>query len=82
MNKVIELFKVPSPNLPVTVWAGQQFGILETPCFPCSWYCGPVNFAKAPTDRIGEWFTGDNATSNFYPSIALAQEAKKKILSR
>ena len=69
MNKEIKIFHTKS----IGTW-----GILETPCYPASWYFGPVNWYKDRYERTGEWMTGDNATSNFHRSLEEAIAVAKK----
>ena len=79
MNKLVQLFhQYETLKNGVSVCVG-TFAILETPCYPCTYYFGPANFVKDPKERVGEWYTGDNATSNFHRTL---QEARKAALKR
>jgi hypothetical protein len=74
MNKPIQIF-------PPKFGSGDQtYGILETPCYPASFYFGPVHFQRNWSERIGEWMTADNATHNFHRTLELARITAKKTL--
>ena len=79
MNKLLQLFPRNEVIGGVNVKL-QAFAILETPCYPASWYFGPVEFAKPPQDRTGEWQTMNNATSNFHRSLEQAEDEAIKFL--
>ena len=79
MNKLIQLFHQHETLGGRSICVG-TFAILETPCYPCTYYFGPANFVKGLGERTGEWYTGDNATSNFHRTLTEAHEAARKRL--
>jgi hypothetical protein len=78
MNKLIQLFE-EYKELNGVRFKSATYAILETPCYPASFYFGSANLVQGPHDRIGEWYTGNNATSNFHRSLDEAQAEARKM---
>jgi hypothetical protein len=53
---------------------GQLLGVLKTPCYPCSYYAGPIVLIQ------GQYYSGDNATSNFHRTKADASKALLELI--
>ena len=68
-NVVLQLF--PAKNV-----GDQTYAILETPCYPASYYFGPVHFTR--DGRTGEWDTANNATSNWHKTLQGAKQVAIK----
>ncbi len=49
------------------------YGVLDTPCYPCQYYGGPIR------KYDGEWYNSTNATSFFFRTIG---EAENSILKK
>lgn len=70
MNQVLQLF--PPRNV-----GEQTYAIMSTPCYPASFYFGPVNFQRE--GRMGEWMSANNATSNWHRTHELARIQARKM---
>lgn len=46
-----------------------RYMVIKTPCYPSEWYAGPVDYLGHPLD---------NATCNYYRTLALAEEALRR----
>lgn len=70
-NKLIQLFieRHVNPKFNNEFLWNEYWAILETPCYPCTFYFGPV------CDVGNEWVGRTNATCNFHRTIDECLEA-------
>lgn len=51
------------------------YGIIETPCWPCRYYAGPIR-----QDRDGNWYGTDNSTHLFHRTMKEATAAYERMV--